>query len=143
MSRWTKDDREQAYKILKAIKGRSKKPLKVYAIVNSVSRSGMSRRIEFYTVINGNISRIGYRIAAVLDYGYDVDKGGLNVSGCGMDMIFSVLSNLNYKMAKLDYPGKSYEEIMDIIRTKYKQAGDRPDLYYSWYFCDADNYGRL
>ena len=139
MSRWTKDDREQAYKVLKAIKGRSKKPLKVYAIVNSVSRSGMSRRIEFYTVINGNISRIGYRIAAVLDYGYDVDKGGLNVSGCGMDMIFSVLSDLNYKMAELDNPGVSWDDIPGIIQKKFWKS----DNYYGWYFCDANNYGRL
>ena len=140
--RYSNEERQTAYKSLKAIKGRSKKPVKIYALVNSVSRSGMSRRIEFFVAIDGDIMRIGYDIARIVNHHYNVDKGGLSVGGCGMDMIFSVLSNLNYAMASLDHPGKSYAEIKEIIQ-KSRKGDTRPELYYSWYYCDAGNYGRL
>ena len=140
--RYSNEERQTAYKSLKAIRGRSKKPVKIYARVNSVSRSGMTRRIEFFVAIDGDILRIGYDIARIVNYPYNVDKGGLSVGGCGMDMIFSVLSKLNYAIASLDHPGKSHGEIKEIIQ-KSRKGDTRPELYYSWYYCDAANYGRL
>lgn len=115
---------ERAYNNLKEYRGK-----KIYAIVNSVSRSGMSRRIEFYVVDNNDIIRIGFYISRFLGYKYDADKGGLFVSGCGMDMIFSVLSSLNYAMAR-------YEGKYDDLRDKGKRIYDN-------YFVDSNNYGRL
>jgi hypothetical protein len=90
----------------------------------------MSRRIEYYVVdAAGEICRIGYLIARIADYGYDVDKGGVRADGCGMDMIFSVISNFNYKMADID--GKTAE---------LRAAGER---IYDHYFFDANRYNTL
>lgn len=76
---------------------------RVYGIVRTVSRSGMSRTIDFYTFgprVKGNgtpdgIDRIylsGY-IAEACDYSR-TNAGALRVGGCGMDMIFSVVYHL-------------------------------------------------
>ena len=107
---------------------------KIYARVNHVSKSGMSRRIEYYCVHDGVIDRVGYLIACLAGYKYDIDKGGLNVGGCGMDMIFSVLSNFNYFMAQQD-TGKTLAELL-----KSKECGEH---IYDKYFFDANNYGNL
>ena len=118
---------KRAFEIIEQFRGK-----RIYARVNNVSRSGMSRRIEYYAVTNdGEIMRIGYYIAQILNSSYNVDKGGLLVGGVGMDMIFSVLSNFNYTMAKHD-TGKSITELL-----KTKQCGER---IYDNYFIDADNY---
>ena len=98
---------QRAYEALKPCKG-----MTVYGTVNSVSRSGMSRRIEFYVATEKNeIHRIGYYIAKIAGYPYDADKG-LLVTGCGMDMIFSVLSNFNYSVAQLE-TGKNLTELLN------------------------------
>ena len=83
---------------------------KIYADVVHVSSSGMSRRIKFYLVEKNHIVRITHIIAWLATY---VDLGeyqqgkkyltghGLNVGGCGMDMIFHTLYNcLPYNKAK-------------------------------------------
>jgi hypothetical protein len=77
--------------------------------------------------------RIGDDIATLLEYPYDYDKG-LRADGCGMDMIFSVLSNLNYRMATLD-TGKTIQELLTT-----KECGER---IYDNYFVDADHYTTL
>ena len=122
---YTKGDKQHAYDMLKQYRGR-----KFYAIVNSVSRSGMSRRIEYYCVDDyKTIQRIGYYIARICGYPYSVDKGGLSVGGCGQDMIFSVLSNFNYEMAKLDTELLDSKELGKNICDKH--------------FTNASNYGKL
>lgn len=73
---------------------------KIYANVNSVSRSGMSRRISFYMVENDHIRRVTREVAWLTGWvpvgehksrgKYMVDAG-LWVGGCGMDMIFHTL----------------------------------------------------
>jgi hypothetical protein len=100
----------------------------VYATVKSVSRSGMSRRIELY-VVNDNkeIIRIGWHIAKILGYKYDANIG-MQVNGCGMDMIFHVLSNFNYFAAQRD-TGKTLTELL-----KTGECGTR---IYDDYFFDA------
>jgi hypothetical protein len=103
-------DKEKAMKFLDRFRGRT-----VYARVNSVSRSGMSRRIEYYTTTtDGDIIRIGYYIALAIDYPYNVDKGGVRADGCGMDMIFHVLSVLNYAYAQW----KTGKSIQELLKTK-------------------------
>ena len=62
----------------------------VYCVLRNVSRSGMSRQIDFYA--EGMQYLTGY-IAEACDY--PRHKGGpLKVGGCGMDMGFSVVYNL-------------------------------------------------
>ena len=110
-----------AYENLKEFRGQ-----RVAAVVKKVSKSGMTRHIEFYA---DNHRRIGYDIAKLLDYPYG--DYGVKVGGCGMDMIFHVLSNVNYVMATLD-TGKTIQELL-----KTKECGER---IYDNYFFDADRY---
>ena len=81
---------------------------KIYCILRSVSKSGMSRRIDFYKFVaeGDKIDKIFLTssIADYLGYSYTVDDWrqgkGLRVGGCGMDMGFSVVYNLGYRLFK-------------------------------------------
>lgn len=66
----------------------------VYGIVRHVSASGITRAIDFYTFENNEPRMISGYIAALLDYKRNRHHDGLTVTGCGMDMIFSVVYNL-------------------------------------------------
>lgn len=83
----------------------------VYAKVNHISSSGMSRNIGLYiatptTTKKGAeilgpaaINDISYHAARALEWGYkDGYKGGIRVSGCGMDMMFHTVYSLSYVM---------------------------------------------
>lgn len=124
--RYSKEEKAESYKRLLKYRGKQ-----FACIINSVSRSGMSRRMEFYA---DGYNRVGYDIARIVDYSYNIDKGGLSVGGCGMDMVFHVLSSLNYAMAILD-TGKTLTELL-----KTKECGEH---IYDKYFCNANNYVRL
>jgi hypothetical protein len=120
----TKEELAQAVKTIEQYRGKE-----VYAIVNKVSRSGMSRRIEIYVVNDEKrMSRIGWLVAQIAGYSYDIDKGGILAEGCGMDMIFSILSNFNYAMAQID-TGKTLQELL-----KSKECGEH---IYDTYFFNA------
>ena len=128
-SKVSKEDKARAYDFIKGYKGKQ-----IYANVKSVSSYGMSRRIEFYCVDDdGRIDRIGFYMAKIIDYPYNVDKGGISVSGCGMDMIFHVISCFNYAVAQYE-TGKSLRELLD--SGKYGRI-------YDDYFFDADKYRTL
>jgi len=65
----------------------------VYGLIRDVSRSGMARSIDFFVIANNQLVSITYKLHVVL--GYRMAKhSGLYVQGCGMDMIFEVVSNL-------------------------------------------------
>ena len=67
----------------------------IFGLVRSVSSSGMTRKISFFAVIDGELSNITYAMGQILgekvgDYrGFNV----LTVRGVGMDMIFSTVYN--------------------------------------------------
>lgn len=75
----------------------------VYCVINSVARSGMSRKIKFLAmgeqlegkkVTRRYVRNISYLIAQACGYSYDRDNGALRVAGCGMDMGFAVVYDL-------------------------------------------------
>jgi len=74
---------------------------RVYCVLRSVSKSGMSRTIDFYTITednrgNGVESYMQYLtgwFGTLLDYRRD-KHGALKVGGCGMDMGFHVVYNV-------------------------------------------------
>jgi hypothetical protein len=79
----------------------------VYAKVNKVSSSGMSRNIGLYIAKvwpkekGGELQvvDISYHAARALGWPYkDGYAGGVRVSGCGMDMLFHTVSSLSYAM---------------------------------------------
>lgn len=70
----------------------------VWCVLRRVSRSGMSRNIDFYTIANDQPQWItGYMSTAgiVNQSRSDWEKSrGAKVHGCGMDMGFHVVDNL-------------------------------------------------
>lgn len=93
--KFTKEEREQEIKDLKRLLKKCK--YEVYTCVKHVSRSGMSRNINFYCFekTKDGIQKhwLSYKIAGLCDYPLNNDDT-LKVQGCGMDMCFSVVYNL-------------------------------------------------
>ena len=88
---------------------------KIYYIVRNVSSSGMYRHIDFYkfkTNENGEIYKywLSYQIAKALDYPFKKKTNSVGVKGSGMDMGFSVFSNLGYALFD-DYKKLKYEQL--------------------------------
>lgn len=85
---------------------------RVYCILRNVSRTGMTRHIDFYAFEPSTKEELkkgyplvtkhwlSYRIAAVLDYPFNKNRESVKVSGCGMDMGFSVV----YGLGRALYP---------------------------------------
>lgn len=65
----------------------------IYGIVKSVSASGMSRRIKFYTIKDNRPVFLSWSIGQILGYKVKED-GTIRVNGVGMDMIFKVVFDL-------------------------------------------------
>lgn len=122
--KYSKKEQESAFEHLKQYKGKE-----VAVNITSVSRSGMSRTMQFYA---DGYNRITYSIAVLLELPHN-DKG-LKITGCGMDMVFHVLSSLNYEMAKRT-TGKNIQELL-----KTGECGTR---IYDDYFFNADRYRTL
>lgn len=71
----------------------SKSNNKVYCILKNVSSNGMSRRISFFIVVDNEPLNINTYITKLLSYSGSAEY--IKISGCGMDMGFSVVSNLS------------------------------------------------
>lgn len=69
---------------------------KVYAVIRSVARSGMSRRIDlFVTGENGDPRWLTGHASTIL--GRKGRPGeGIAISGCGMDMVRDLVDELHY-----------------------------------------------
>lgn len=67
----------------------------VYTTLDHVSRSGMTRVISCKVIKDNVPLDITYLVGLVGDYSRDAKRHGLRVSGCGMDMGFSVVYNLS------------------------------------------------
>lgn len=73
---------------------------KVYVKINSVSRSGMSRKMSFYVAEGDRIINITEDIHNLKWYGKYKNRE-LTVGGCGMDMVFAALYySMDYEIAK-------------------------------------------
>ena len=70
----------------------------IYSIVRSVSKSGLSRTIDFYVIKDNKPIWITPAIRDILDYKQDEKTGALKVGGTGMDMCFHVVNSLGYKL---------------------------------------------
>ena len=110
---------------------------KVWAKVNTVSRSGMNRRISLYVVVERRyedrisgipkaepyIQKIDYWVARATRRKSNED--GVQIGGCGMDMIFALIESINWAVWKYEHPDED--------------IGSR---YYDYCF-DANDYGYL
>jgi len=87
-----KQEREQAIEQLQKL---LKPGDKVYTVLRHVSASGMSRRIDLYTIKdNRPIYLTGYA-AKALGLRRSPKKEGVTVGGCGMDMGFHLVYELS------------------------------------------------
>lgn len=65
----------------------------VYTVLRSTVRSGMSRRIDLYVIVDGEPVWIsGY---AALMLGLPQPDDGIRVNGCGMDIGFALVYDLS------------------------------------------------
>jgi hypothetical protein len=67
----------------------------LHTIVRHVSRSGMSRVIDVYKLVDGDALRLSWSVADAIGEPYDRKNEGVRVGGCGMDMGFHVVYNLS------------------------------------------------
>lgn len=63
----------------------------IYTVVKHVARSGMMRRIAPIVVVDGEARNISGIVSHVLGWNF-TDDGAIQVSGCGMDMGFHLVS---------------------------------------------------
>ena len=93
--------KEKNFKKLEALNQLKKimqkcKDKRIYAMVLHVSNSGMSRTITFKAIDkHGNLYNVNELIHRITGYAWSNSYYGLRVYGCGMDMIFNTLYNVN------------------------------------------------
>ena len=104
---------------------------KIYAVITSVARSGMSRWVKFGVFYDSTYVRIDAAVATFLGMRW-VEARGLQVRGCGMDVICHVLGYLNYAMCAYEHPDLTFEQ----RRTQFSGMDET-------YFTDANHYQRL
>lgn len=73
---------------------------RVYCVLRHVSRSGMTRLIDFYTIRKGEMRYLTGYIGEALGYARSKTDDGLIVRGCGMDMGFHVV----YSLGRMLFP---------------------------------------
>lgn len=88
----------------------------IYATVTSVSRSGMSRRFDFWVIETKEgqapwLRRITHIVAALGEFSYDPSKG-LRIDGCGMDMGFAAIEHALRAAERLT--GREYNSLKQI-----------------------------
>lgn len=91
----------------------------VITLLRHVSKSGMSRRIDFYTIKNNKMLCLTGLVATVLDLKFGAGEGVV-VGGCGMDMGFGTVYNLSHAL----YP-KGFGCIGEHCRSNDHSNGDR------------------
>lgn len=72
----------------------------VTCVLRSVSRSGMSRRIDFYKFAADGGAVVKLYLSGLIGtaLGWSCGRDGLRVQGCGMDMGFHVVHELGYAL---------------------------------------------
>lgn len=91
---WTEAERKNGQERIKnLLKGKREKT--IYTTVVHVSRSGMFRLIRAHIISKGKPVDISVWAAQALGWGFDRDRWGVKVSGCGMDMTFHLVYELS------------------------------------------------
>ena len=90
---------------------------KIHIICRNVSRSGMSRQLDFFLLRDNRLIYISPHVAEITDHKRHTN-GALKVSGCGMDMGFAVVYDLSsrlfprgYYLQKDEWPRNNDKEI--------------------------------
>lgn len=75
-----------------------KKGTTIYTKVTHVARSGMSRSIECFVIVDNEPVNLTWAVARILGDPCDQKNGGVKVGGCGMDMGFHIVNYLSYSL---------------------------------------------
>jgi len=102
-TKYTEDEYQAATVRHNKIDDRLRDTRRVYCIVRSVSRSGMSRTISMHIVRDGRILGLSYNAATFLGRSYKDREGAVRIDGCGMDMGFALVSELSHYLFGHDY----------------------------------------
>jgi hypothetical protein len=100
MSKYTDDEIADADKFLRSI---LRPGTVVYTKINHVARSGMSRSITAYAIVDGELVYLSGYAARILDEKLD-RYDGITLSGCGMDMGFELVYRLSRKLYPRGFP---------------------------------------
>ena len=73
---------------------------RLFASVRSVSRSGMSRVVDFYFLNQGTLYKLARTPIGRALPNYSVRDDGYRMHGCGTDMIFECLYNWWYEFGR-------------------------------------------
>lgn len=98
---WENKNREYRAEALDRLRGFFPQGSDVTTTIKNVTRSGMGRTITVlaYDSELGRIRNVSMDVARVLDWQYDDDRGGVYVTGAGMDMAF----HLTYTLSRALY----------------------------------------
>lgn len=69
----------------------------IYTVLRHVSASGMSRRIDLYTIRDNRMAFLTGYAAGAIGWKWG-DKAGIVVGGCGMDMGFHLVYTLSHTL---------------------------------------------
>lgn len=96
MARYSKRDQDEARtRLLELFPPGST----AYTVLRNVSRSGMTRSISVISKDkDGGLSDVSYLVARLTGDRIDQSRGGVIVGGCGMDMGFSLVYNMAWKL---------------------------------------------
>lgn len=75
----------------------------LYTSLLHASASGMLRVIRIIKIKDSKPFDVSYRAAQALEWPYDEKRGGVRVSGCGMDMGFHTIYELSGTLFKDGY----------------------------------------
>ena len=87
----------------------------IYSIIKHVSKSGMTRHISFFHIWGNEPYFLTRSISDLLGYKMNKYHDALVVGGCGMDMAFAVVNNLQAELNKDAIPNNLYKFTSRII----------------------------
>lgn len=76
-------------------------------ILRNVSRSGMQRSIDVYSIKDGETHWLSPYVAVLLDETWDNDRDAIKVGGAGMDMGFHVVYSMSASLYGHAQDGRS------------------------------------
>jgi hypothetical protein len=98
--KYTKEDKEQAEKTLRAL---LRPGMTVYTLLERVSRSGMQRSVKLYVVNGEELRHLSWSVACFLGMSRKQREEGITIDGCGMDMGFDLVYRLGRALYSTGY----------------------------------------
>jgi hypothetical protein len=91
--KYSKEDKERARKLLSDLKPGDT----LYTVIRGVAKSGMSREISLYQIIDNQPCWLGWAASRLLDLPL-TKRDAIRIQGCGMDMGFHLVYSLSYRL---------------------------------------------